>query len=75
LGEEGGSAVGLRVTDVARGPLGVIVEERAGAAQTLWVVDGPFGEILIPAVDEFVHARDEAAVQVSLPEGLLGLNA
>jgi 16S rRNA processing protein RimM len=74
-GEKRGSAVGLRVIDAAHGPLGVIVEERAGSAQVLWVVAGPFGEVLIPAVDEFIDARDEDAVRVSLPEGLLGLNA
>jgi 16S rRNA processing protein RimM len=70
-----GSAVGLRVIDTRRGPLGVIIEERVGLAQTLWVVDGSFGEVLIPAVDEFVRARDKETIQVSLPTGLLELNA
>jgi 16S rRNA processing protein RimM len=69
------SALGLTVIDMAEGLVGTIVEERVGAAQTLWVVDGPAGETLIPAVDEFICARDDQAVHVRLPQGLLGLNS
>jgi len=69
------SVVGLEVDDVAEGYLGVIVEERVGVAQTLWVVDGPFGEVLIPAVEPFIVARAENRVTMVLPKGLLELNA
>ncbi|MDR2586880.1 MAG: hypothetical protein LBC23_01285 [Coriobacteriales bacterium] len=69
------SALGLSVIDEAAGFLGTIVEERVGAAQTLWVVDGTAGEVLIPAVDAFICERDEQAVHVRLPQGLLGLNS
>jgi 16S rRNA processing protein RimM len=68
------SALGLAVIDVAEGFLGTVVEERIGVAQTLWVVNGPAGEVLIPAVDEFICARDEHGVKVCLPQGLLELN-
>jgi 16S rRNA processing protein RimM len=68
------SAVGLTVVDEVRGFLGAIVEERFGVAQTLWVVKGPFGEVLIPAVDEFIRSRDEERVCVRVPEGLLELD-
>ncbi|MDR1083132.1 MAG: hypothetical protein LBL27_04615 [Coriobacteriales bacterium] len=68
------SAVGLAVFDVERGALGTIVEERVGEEQTLWVLDGPFGEVLIPAVDELIRARDKEKVEVLLPHGLLELN-
>jgi 16S rRNA processing protein RimM len=68
------SAVGLAVRDEVRGFLGTIIDERLGIAQTLWVVEGPFGEVLIPAVDEFICSRDEAEVCVRVPEGLLELD-
>ncbi|MDR1013744.1 MAG: hypothetical protein LBL86_02010 [Coriobacteriales bacterium] len=68
------SAVGLTVSDAARGVLGTVVEERQGAAQALWVVDGPFGELLVPVVDEFVRGREGDVVRVVLPQGLLELN-
>jgi 16S rRNA processing protein RimM len=67
--------VGLEVIDVACGRIGVIVEERIGKAQTIWVVAGGFGEVLIPAVDSFVVTRDEHSITVDLPQGLLELNA
>jgi 16S rRNA processing protein RimM len=67
------SVVGLLVQDEAHGCIGTIVEQRVGKAQTIWVVDGAFGEVLIPAVNDFVLARDESSVTVALPEGLLEL--
>jgi 16S rRNA processing protein RimM len=69
------SAVGMEITDEVRGYLGIVVEERRGAAQTLWAVEGPFGEVLIPVVDEFICSRDGQAARVRLPEGLVELNA
>jgi 16S rRNA processing protein RimM len=66
--------VGLTVMDETYGLLGTIIEERRGIAQTLWVVDGPFGEVLIPAVDEFIAARGTDVVTVRVPNGLLELN-
>jgi 16S rRNA processing protein RimM len=73
-GDEAKSAVGLTVIDEEHGLLGSIVEERRGAAQTLWVLDGPFGEVLIPAVGEFILSRDTETICVCLPHGLLELN-
>jgi 16S rRNA processing protein RimM len=69
------SAVGVEVTEEAYGYLGTVVEERRGVAQTLWVVEGPLGEVLIPAVDEFICSRDGQAARVRLPNGLVELNA
>jgi 16S rRNA processing protein RimM len=68
------SSVGLDVVDEAWGFLGAIVNERHGFAQTLWVVEGPFGEVLIPAVDEFICSRDQSTVRVRIPAGLLELD-
>ncbi|MDR0350443.1 MAG: hypothetical protein LBH64_02700 [Coriobacteriales bacterium] len=68
------AALGCTLLDAERGALGTIVEERVGAAQTLWVVDGPFGNVLIPAVDDFIEGRDGETIRVVLPPGLLELN-
>ncbi|MCL1847792.1 MAG: hypothetical protein FWF91_07510 [Coriobacteriia bacterium] len=66
--------LGLRVEDRAHGFIGTVVEEREGLAQTLWVLEGPYGEVLIPAVDEFVRGCDETTLFVDLPKGLVELN-
>ena len=68
------SAVGLEVISVKHGSIGTIIEERLGKAQELWVVDGAYGEVLIPVVEDFIVALDEKTVTVELPEGLLELN-
>jgi 16S rRNA processing protein RimM len=43
------------------------------AANDIYVVRGRFGEILIPAVDEFVKEIDTSGnrMMVDLPEGLI----
>lgn len=69
------SAVGLEVIDLKHGRIGIVVEERFGKAQELWVVKGCYGEVLIPAVDDFIVESDGKTVTVELPEGLLELNA
>jgi 16S rRNA processing protein RimM len=74
ISDETTSAVGLTVIDEEHGLLGSVIEERRGAAQTLWVLDGPFGEVFIPAVQEFVVSRDAEAICVRIPQGLLELN-
>ena len=72
--EDGYSFPGLSVFDSSAGFIGTVVEERSGSAQLLLVVEGPHGEVLIPAVDEFIRDCDGTALHVSLPQGLLELN-
>jgi 16S rRNA processing protein RimM len=62
---------GLRVQDERLGFIGIITEKRGGAGQDLLVVKGPYGEVLIPAVDEFLGTRDAATLFVKLPKGLV----
>ena len=75
-GTSGGQAraLGLQVWDRTLGLVGTIVEEQVGFAQTLWVVEGPFGEVLIPAVSELIDRRDDTTVFMDLPKGLVELN-
>lgn len=65
--------VGLAVTDKLRGSLGEVVEVIVTGANDVWVVDGPFGEVLLPVIDQVVLHIDETAreARVKLLRGLL----
>lgn len=65
--------VGLRVVDEERGPLGVVEDVIVTGANDVWVVQGPFGQVLIPVIDDVVIAVDESAglVTVRLLPGLI----
>ncbi len=64
---------GLKVVDQTRGELGVLQELMVTGAHDVYVVKGRFGEVLIPAVSQFVLDIDLDAGQmtVDLPEGLV----
>ena len=64
---------GMVVADSEQGELGTIEEIFTTAAHDVWVVRGRHGEVLIPAVDEFILEvdREGRRVTVALPEGLV----
>jgi 16S rRNA processing protein RimM len=64
---------GLKVIDRARGDLGVLDDLLVTGAHDIYVVHGRFGEVMIPAVSQFVIKIDREAGQllVDLPEGLV----
>lgn len=64
---------GLTVVDQTRGEIGILEDMFSTAAHDIYVVRGRLGEILIPAVDEFVLEVDqeERRMTVDLPEGLV----
>jgi 16S rRNA processing protein RimM len=64
---------GLQVIDRQRGVLGRLEKMFTSAAHDTYVVAGQYGEIMIPAVKEFVLLIDlqEQVVQVDLPQGLI----
>lgn len=64
---------GLRVVDRQRGELGQLDDLLATGGHDLYVVNGRFGEVLIPAVSRFVlHVDLDAGVMsVDLPDGLV----
>ncbi|MDR3053243.1 MAG: 16S rRNA processing protein RimM [Coriobacteriales bacterium] len=62
------------VQDVDLGELGVITGIMETPAHPLWVITGPFGEVMLPAVDEFIVAREGKTVQVKAPQGLIDLS-
>lgn len=63
------------VVDERFGNLGTVAEVQASAAQSLIVVEGPHGSVMIPAVDEFIDDVDDdaATISVHIPDGLIGL--
>lgn len=66
--------VGREVIDVEHGSLGEITEVLVGPTQNVWVIEGSFGQVMMPAVDEFIiEAPVEGAISVSIPQGLLRL--
>lgn len=64
---------GVAVVDRSRGPLGRVTGLIDSAAHDIYVVEGPFGEVLIPAVSAFIGKIDPEAgrMEVDLPEGLV----
>ena len=64
---------GLEVIDARRGSLGTLDAMFATAAHDVYVVNGPFGEVMIPAVEAFITEIDleRGCMHVELPEGLV----
>ena len=65
--------IGREVYDATLGFLGSIVDIMFGPIQATWAVDGPYGEVLIPAVSEIVgDVAPEGVIELNLPKGLVG---
>jgi len=64
---------GLEVVDQKQGVLGHVVGMFATPAHEILEVEGPVGEILIPAIEPFLVQvdRDKGQLHVNLPEGLV----
>jgi 16S rRNA processing protein RimM len=70
--------VGAQVVDAALGDIGIVKDVvETGGVDLLRVEDSAGVETLVPLVEEFVTAIDEASgtIRLTLPEGLRGLNA
>lgn len=64
---------GLPVVDRQRGPIGHLDKMFSTAAHDTYVVKGALGEIMIPAVEQFILEINlqERVVKVDLPDGLI----
>lgn len=72
--EPGEEFLGLRVHDARRGFLGTVSDIIiTGANDVLVLEGGPFGEVLLPVIDDVIGALDEQAgtLEVTLLEGLI----
>lgn len=76
MGAYGWQFIGCDVIDEAYGLLGQVVEVTQMPTQDLLVVNGSFGEVMIPVVDEFVLSADpeEGRIETAVPLGLLDLS-
>ena len=65
--------IGLAVRSVSGEPLGSIVNVEATPGDDLYIVQGPQGEILIPAIDDIVKEIDlqNGAMTVEVVPGLI----
>jgi len=68
-----GQLQGIRVVDRHYGEIGQLEDLLNTAAHDTYVVNGSFGEVLIPAVRQFVLDIDleKRVMKVDLPEGLV----
>ena len=69
--------LGFDVDDSAYGHLGTVSHVQSMPTQDLLTVSGLFGDVMIPAVDEFILAvdADERVVSTHIPSGLLDLDS
>lgn len=67
--------IGFEATDATLGPLGTITDIDDSTINTLFVIDGDNGEILVPAQEEFIAGIDHEKREVvfGLPDGLVSL--
>ena len=65
--------LGREIVDGTLGSVGTIVDVMFGPTQATWIVDGPYGDVLIPAVEEIVGEPGQSGpIHVTLPAGLVG---
>jgi 16S rRNA processing protein RimM len=71
--EEEFDPIGYTVTDAERGLVGIIEDVIVTGANDVWVVQGPFGMVLVPVIDDVVQEFDDElmAVSVTLLPGLI----
>lgn len=67
---------GLQVDDSKLGKIGRVSALLETAAHDIYVVEGDYGEVMIPAVEPFIDEIDITAgrIRVTLPAGLVDLN-
>ncbi len=67
---------GLQVVDKRAGKLGVLTSLLETGAHDVYVVDGPHGEVMFPAVAALITDidLDQGVIQVDLPDGLVEIN-
>lgn len=74
VAEEPFDPVGMTVVDESRGEIGVISDVIVTGANDVWVVNGgPWGQVLVPVIDDVIINVDQVAhrVSVTLLDGLI----
>ncbi|MDR1358901.1 MAG: hypothetical protein LBJ48_06070, partial [Coriobacteriales bacterium] len=70
-GDSGESLEGKLFIDTAYGNLGCLDAIKTGPAYAIWVVDGPYGRLEIPAVDTYIVEDEPGQTTLSLPPGFI----
>jgi len=67
------NVIGFEVTDERYGALGSITDTIETGANDVWVVEGPYGQVLIPVIDQVVITVDckRATIEVRVLPGLI----
>ena len=66
--------IGREVVDARHGRLGAITEVLENPAHDVWVVEGPFGEVLVPVVEAVLdEIPDEGPISVHVMDGIVEL--
>lgn len=72
--QEGEAFLGMTVHDRERGEIGIVSDVIVtGANDVLVVTDGPFGEVLVPVIEDVIRGIDEDShvIDVVLLDGLI----
>ncbi|KAA6334167.1 Ribosome maturation factor RimM [termite gut metagenome] len=69
--------IGFEIEDGVFGKLGEIIAIDSSTVNTLFIIEGKRGELLIPACKEFITKFDykKKRIRMNLPEGLVNLDA
>jgi 16S rRNA processing protein RimM len=71
-GADARALVGLSVVDEKYGELGEVAEVMLGSVQDVLVVEGAYGEVLVPVVDAFVlSVSEDGVISTRVPNGLV----
>jgi 16S rRNA processing protein RimM len=68
------SDITISFTDINAGNLGQLTRIDQTPSYDLWVVNGPHGELIIPAVEAYLVETTPELITLNLPKGFLEIN-
>ncbi len=64
--------IGRAVEDARYGELGNIAEVIETPANDVWSIEGPYGEVLVPVIDQVVsEIPDEGPIRIAVMDGII----
>lgn len=64
--------IGRTVEDARYGELGSIAEVIETPANDVWSIEGPYGEVLVPVIDQVVsEIPDEGPIRIAVMDGII----
>lgn len=65
----------LSFSDVTHGELGILTQVKQGPAYDIWVIEGPYGVLEVPAVEAYLVEEDEEKLVLDLPKGFIEMTS